>query len=232
MNDYYRQIFSTGGYLKAVAVSQIARDAFPVSTDVAVLHNGVDLLRLKQERSRDDVRRALAFAPETLVVGHVGRTSLGKQPLLAALAASRATNGAAFFVGPAASADFMAEARALADCRFLTAGTECAIADCYAAMDVCLIGSRSEGFSLVTAEAWASLTPVVSTPVGISLEHPDLVIRIPPDPSVQDLTDAVRSASHPSRQPMLERAKMIVLERYTLPAMGERWRHFLEGVES
>ena len=98
-------------------------------------------------------------------------------------------------------------------------------------MDVCVVSSRSEGFSLVTAEAWASLTPVISTPVGISLEHPELVIRIPQDSSVQNLAGAVRAALDPDRRSTLDRAKEIVHERYTLPAMGRRWRHFLENLE-
>ena len=231
MNDYYKQLFSAGGYFKAVAVSQIAKRAFPTGADVTVLHNGIDLERLNQQISRDEVRRSLGFAPDAVVVGHVGRTSIGKQPLLAAMAAGGVANGAALYVGPAPAAALRTEARALADCRFLTTGAEHSIADCYAAMDVCLVASRSEGFSLVTAEAWASLTPVVSTPVGISLEHPDLVIRIPQDPSLQNLAGAVRSALDSGRRPTLERAREIVHKRYTLLAMGRRWRHFLENLE-
>src|SRR5579875_1215830 len=163
MNDYYKSLFAEGGYHRAVAVSEIAKAAFPRNVEVSVLHNGVDLERLRTSRSGAEVRRSLAISEQSVVIGHVGRTSPGKNPLMAARAAGRVAAGVALYIGPNPSPELRLDARALADCRFVEAGPAQSIADCYAAMDICLVGSRTEGFSLVTAEAWAALVPVVAT---------------------------------------------------------------------
>lgn len=231
MNAYYREILAEGGYWKGVAVSAAARDTFPVGVAVTTIHNGVDVVRLAPTRSRQEIRQALGIPAGAVVIGFVGRWSAGKNPLAAAFAAAALPGGVALYVGPCDPASPMVrEAARIADCRFVSPGDAANMGDLYAAMDVCLVASKTEGFSLVIAEAWYVGAPVMATPVGIALEHPDLVVSLPPDPGRGALEAAVTAALNPRRADVLVRARETVLARYTEEAMMARWRAYLRDV--
>jgi glycosyltransferase involved in cell wall biosynthesis len=230
MNDYYKSILRGGDYLRGVAVAEVARQAFPAGTIIEVIHNGVDPDRLIPRRSRAEVRAALGLPLEALVVGFVGRWGVGKNPL--AIARAAAIPGAvALYVGPWEEQPALAaEAAAIAPCRFVSPAEARHIGDFYAAMDVCVIASRTEGFSLVAVEAWLSRVPLVSTPVGVVLEHLEFAVALPSDPSAEAMAAAVLAAIDPSRAPAIGEAERTARGRYTIEAMGRRWRAYLQAL--
>jgi glycosyltransferase involved in cell wall biosynthesis len=231
MNDYYKSILRGGAYARGVAVAEVARQAFPDGTTIEVIHNGVDPDRLVPRRSRAEVRAALGLPPEALVIGFVGRWGVGKNPLAIARAAAAIPGAVALYVGPWEEQPALsAEAATLAPCRFVSPAEAIHIGDFYAAMDVCVIASRTEGFSLVAVEAWLSGVPLVSTPVGVVLEHPGLTVELPPDPSADAMAAAVHAAIDPSRAPSIGEAERTAEARYTVEAMGRRWRVYLQAL--
>jgi glycosyltransferase involved in cell wall biosynthesis len=231
MNDYYKSILRGGDYLRGVAVAEVARQAFPAGKLIEVIHNGVDPDRLVPHRSRGEVRAALDVPHEALVVGFVGRWGVGKNPLAIARAAAAIPGAVALYIGPWEEQPALAaEAAALAPCRFVSPAQARHIGDFYAAMDVCVIASRTEGFSLVAVEAWLSRVPLVSTPVGVVLEHPELAVALPPDPAADATAAAVRTAIDPSRSPAIEEAERTARACYTVEAMGQRWRAYLKAL--
>ncbi len=231
MNNYYKGIMAHGGYLKGVAVSEVARAAFPPGVEVTTIPNGVDVERLAPLRDRGAVRGGLDIPPSAIVIGFVGRWSLGKNPLAAARAAALIPGAVALYIGPhAQNPALAAKAAALADCRFVSPEQASNIGDFYAAMDVCIVASLTEGFSLVMAEAWHAGVPVAATAVGVALDHPGLVVGLPPDPDPQTLAAAVIAALAPERAPVIALARRTVLDRYTTAHMGQRWRSYLSAV--
>jgi glycosyltransferase involved in cell wall biosynthesis len=231
MNHYYKEILAGGGYLKGVAVADVARAAFPPGVDITTIHNGVDLERLAPVRDRRSVRAALNIPPSAIVIGFVGRWSIGKNPLAIAKAAAAIPGAVALYVGPHdQSPSMVAQARAMADCRLVAPEQAPHIGDFYASMDVVVIASRSEGFSLVMAEAWHLGAPVVATAVGIALDHPELVVPLPPDPDQPTLAAAVIAALSPDRAPIIAEAQRTVAARYTTAHMGQRWRDYLRDL--
>jgi glycosyltransferase involved in cell wall biosynthesis len=104
------------------------------------------------------------------------------------------------------------------------------IGDIYAAMDVCVFASRSEGFGLAIAEAWYCRVPVVATRVGIVAEHPDLAVLLPDDPTADDLAGAVFQAlSTVSQTKRIDLARQVIFEKYSASAMVNQWKSYLES---
>ncbi len=139
---------------------------------IRVVPNGVDLARFRPEPDRDRSRRALGLRAGVPLVGMMGRLKplKGQRDLLAALGVL-AREGQAFQAvvvgeGPdRAALEDLARAQGLGThVRFL--GRQDDLPALYAACDVCVLCSRSEGLPNVLLEAMASGCAVVSTPVG------------------------------------------------------------------
>lgn len=71
------------------------------------------------------------------------------------------------------------EAAAPRNVRFVGARPAADVADWLAAADVLASPSTSEGFGLSVAEAWGAGLPVVATPVGVVVDHPQFVRLVP-----------------------------------------------------
>lgn len=150
---------------------RMARETqFPLDK-IQTIRNGVDLSRFGVA-SRDEARRTLGLAPDTLVIGTAGRLVPVKdhRNLLEAIARLR-TRGLNVHLllageGPLRS-DLEQTVAALGlqtDVRFL--GHCPQIERVFAALDIFALSSSSEGLSNTILEAMASGLPVVATNVG------------------------------------------------------------------
>ena len=170
---------------------------FPLER-ITVIRNGVDLTRF-QSVSRAESRRALGLPEHDLLIGTAGRLVAVKDQanLLTAvkhLSDSGVTVTAVIAGDGPLRGDLESQAAALGIAgrvRFL--GHQPAIERVYAALDVFVLPSRSEGLSNTILEAMASGVPVVATRVGGAdelVEHGITGLLVPPE-SPQPLADAL-----------------------------------------
>jgi glycosyltransferase involved in cell wall biosynthesis/protein-tyrosine-phosphatase len=136
------------------------------------IHNGVDLDKVKANRSRDEVRHEFGLGADRLVVGTVGRLTAvkGHERLLRAAQIIRRQNPrAAFFIvgdGPRREELVSLAVRlGIADACIFT-GSRRDTYDLVAAMDIFTLPSLSEGTPMALLEAMALGVPVVATAVG------------------------------------------------------------------
>jgi len=224
----YREMMQAVRYDNAVAVSILARACFPPETAVEIIYNGVDLQRLEPHETRAQTRRRLGVPEGATVVGYVGRWGYQKNPLAAARAAGTMPDGLALYVGPTPDDPaLLAEAQAYAPCLFVTPDQAPHIGDVYRAMDLCVFASRTEGFGLAIAEAWACGTPVAATRVGVVAEHPELAILLPAEPDLAALRLAAEKALAPGGEARAQAAKATVEAAYSAEVMIRRWRGYI-----
>ncbi|OYV68294.1 MAG: hypothetical protein B7Z74_08470, partial [Deltaproteobacteria bacterium 21-66-5] len=220
-----------------------------------VIHNGADTARCAVTLPREETRRRWGAAEGDVLLGYVGRFSWEKTPLAAALAARELNEGRSaeqvYFGGPALASSLVppyravyigggahedevkAQARAIAPNSIFVPPVE-QIGDALAALDVFVLASRSEGFSLALTEAWLCGVPAVATRVGavpeLEASHAQLVVPVRVEASAQELAAAVRRAVSPDGRAVAERAKRVAWQHYTAQAMADRWSEFLVGV--
>ena len=138
---------------------------------LVVIENGIDLTRFRpDEEARRATREALGIPRDAWVVGSVGRFEPEKDyPLLVrALAPALGPDARLLIVGDGSEAGAVrAEIAARNVQPFVhLPGRSSDAAPYYAAMDVFVLSSRSEGLPLVSLEAMATGLPVVATAVG------------------------------------------------------------------
>ena len=170
------QRWAFGRVNQVISVSRKLSDRIAATTGfpaarIRTIQNGVDLSRF-QAMDRSAARQAIGLEPGAFVIGTAGRLVPVKDHanLIEALSWLR-QQGLAFVAviagdGPLRS-DLVAltAARSLDDrVRFL--GHRPDIGNVYAALDVFVLPSRSEGMSNTILEAMASGTPIVATRVG------------------------------------------------------------------
>lgn len=150
-----------------------SRVGLPASS-IQVIRNGVETDRFAGGDG-ERVRAELGIAVDAPVIGTVGRLSRQKAQddfLRAVPLIARRYGGAVFLV--VGRADESRGERELRDLsmelgvadRVRFTGFRDDLPDIYAALDVCVLPSRWEGFGLVLAEAMAAGVPLVATAVG------------------------------------------------------------------
>ena len=218
------------------AVSDAAGELLAQYGPVQTIYNGCDTGRLAPGRGRDATRRRLGIGPQTLVVGFLGRMAALKQPHLIAQAVARlrqrGVDVRGLFVGDYQQQHEPRHKQVLAiDPEAIFTGPTEAIGDYLATMDVLMLPSESEGFSLAKIEAWLSGTPVVATPVGaipeLENKHGSLVVRVATGASADALADAVQLAASDKNAAVVAYAKQLAHEQFTIPAMVQRWERYL-----
>ncbi len=214
-----------------VGVSQASAAAFrdPRAT---VIHNGADPTRCVVTAPREDVRRRWGATEREILIGYVGRFSWEKNPLAAAQIARELGRGyrAVYIGGGAHEHEVKAKVCALAPESIFVSPVE-QIGNALHALDVFVLASPSEGFSLALTEAWLCGVPAVATRVGAVPElealHGRIVVDVPVGAGPDELAAAARRALGPEGRITADRAKAIAWRHYTAQTMAERWTNFL-----
>lgn len=219
-----------------VGVSRPAAASFRAA-DATVIHNGGDHDRCRVTMPRESVRQAWGARIGECLVGYVGRYSWEKNPAAAAAAVRRlGPPYRAVYVGSGwKQEEVIACVRRLTpNAIFVPPMTD--IGNVLNALDVMVLASPSEGFSLVLTEAWLCGTPAVATRVGAVPEleaiHGQLVTPVPVRATAEELAAAVKTAIAPENGSVVERAKSVAWRHYTARAMADRWTEFLSQIAS
>ena len=196
----------------------------------AVVHNGIDAAAFRPGRD-DSLRRELGIAPGALLLGAVGNLRPDKDYPVLLHAAARLREhlpGVRLVVAGEGGNALEAELRALATRLGLGdtvvfAGFRADPERVLRALDLFVLSSRSEGFSLSTVQAMACGLPVVATrsggPEEIVADGRTGILVAPGSPDA--LADAVlRLARDPEARARLGRAaREEALARFTLERM-------------
>jgi glycosyltransferase involved in cell wall biosynthesis len=179
--------------------------------------------------SRDAARRALSLPAEGVVVGWVGRVSREKAvdvfiDAMAVLGLD-AVNAAVLGEGPERARE-QARAQALVPDRLHWLGNVTDAARYFAAFDLLVLSSRTEGLPMVLLEAMAAAVPIVSTSVGgiPELLSAQEAILVAPDAPLA-LAAAIRSSiSGPAAATArAEAARRHLRESYSVGQWSERY---------
>lgn len=184
--DSIARVSSQLGADRVVAISQAVAAALPArlrrSTTVQVIHNGIDLAPF-QTATGGALRAELGIAPDTPLIGFVGRLLTWKRPddFIAAMAivAEQAPRARFLVAGDSltdeaelpsalayrASLHALVERLGLAG-RLTFLGHRDDIPEIMAALDVFVLPTLAEPFGLVVVEAMAANAAVVATNAG------------------------------------------------------------------
>jgi len=159
------------------------------SSQVTVIHNGIDLRKVSANRNSEEIKRELGLDGAAIVIGTAGRLAPVKGHdtfLRAARLILDREPGARFAIagdGPLEH-DLKAQASRLGigeACRFLGARSD--VNDVMSAMDVFVLPSLNEGLPMAVLEAMALAKPVVTSKVGglpEVIRHGESGVLVPP----------------------------------------------------
>jgi len=207
------------------------------SGEVTVIPNGVMLERVRTPLSPAEARRRLGLAPDTRIVGYLGRIDDRKQcHLVADAVATLGEPWHGLLVGsPTASAGYINDycARRAGD-RVRILGATDDVALTLRAMDVFLLPSTTEAMSLSLLEAWAAGIPVLATPVGVLPELEDrfgaLSVPLSTRPTGRELIEAVSASQSPLFAATRDRAKQVIEANFAQPASIRQWLSLIRRV--
>lgn len=231
----------TSRVIHFAAVSESAADYFrgrpEVTTPVTVIHNGVELDRLRPTVSAAQMRVRWGVGEHSPVLGFVGRLSQEKLPEAMAVALAGLPphwHGVMYGErtappqGRYAQLVHLAAADRVSD-RLHIYPPVVDIGNVYHAIDVLLLPSSREAFSLTLIEAWLNGVPVVATPVGsipeLEQEFGQLVTRVPVGATKEVLSAAVLTALADTAT--RNRAKQLAERLFTVRVMAAKWSDYL-----
>jgi len=205
-----------------------------------ILYNGADPKRvISNGEARFRVRAMWGAEDKNIIVGFLGRQTSEKSPYAAAEAVKELGKGfiAVYYgwdkTGRASDPELIDYCKRNIQGRSRFFPPTDNVGDVLSAIDVFMLASEREAFSLGLIEAWLAGKPVVATPVGSVPELEDkygqLVFRVPKNPTCEDLAGAVRAALKDKRG-IVKRAQEIAAREFTVQAMARRWEDYLEWV--
>jgi glycosyltransferase involved in cell wall biosynthesis len=236
--------FRSASHLAAVSEAAIAHFAAHGRADeVTVIYNGADLHRCRASVSRTQIREQWGLADHDIAVGYIGRHSPEKNPRAAIQAVGRLPRKyyAIYYGGPTprdktTTLQLRDEARQLAPGRVVFRPSIEQVGDVLGGLDVFMLASRREAFSLGLIEAWLSGVPVVATSVGslpeLERRFGRLTVQVPLNASDRTLARAVRHAHGDTGRDIAAKAKNIAEEHFTSEAMSHRWADYLQQIVS
>ena len=221
--------------VEVVAVSEAAKQPFPESirSRIEVIPNGIEVERCQSSVDRNEVRAAWGFGPHHKLVGYVGRFSREKNPLAVANAVKfLGGDFRAVYIGAGRhEAQLMAAAVEIAGPSARLVGPVDQIGNALGALDVMILASPHEGFSLALAEAWFVGVPTVASRVGavpeLEQRHGRLVVPVRTHATARELGEAVLLALSRENGEVVRRAQAITRSYYTSEAMAGRWSDYL-----
>lgn len=222
------------------AVSESAALSFPEDQRdrTRIMWNGIELDRIAPSRPRDVVRASWGCGPHDVLIGYVGRLAVSKRPEAVASAAAELQRRwpdrviRPVLVGNGTHRDIVVEEciKLCGDALVLVPPPD-HIGDAYAALDVMMLASPSEGMSLALCEAWAAGVPTVATPVGavneLERQFGSLTYRVLVGAGPSELADAVEAAMSGDRH---THAQQVAVREMTAARMARRWADWLREI--
>ncbi len=211
----------------------VAHEVIPAAKAV-VVHNGIALARFTNpdRGAAARIRAGLALPPGTVLFGSVGRLNEAKQQQLL-LQALRALLDAAVPAALVIVGDGELRATLEGECRRLQLGAAVQllgarsdVPELLAAMDVFVLCSRTEGYSLALIEASAAGLPIVATDVGGNAEivqHQRSGLLVAGDVSALAAAMAALAADAALRQRFAREAAQWAEREGSLDTMYERY---------
>lgn len=212
----------------------VARGSIPAAKAV-VVRNGIDLSRfiVRNASAAAQLKATLALPHDAVLFGTVGRLNEAKQHglLLRAFARLResGTRAALVIVGDGELRGALESERDLLGLQdsVRLVGARSDVPDLLAALDVFVLSSRTEGYSLALVEASAAGLPIIATDVGGNAEivRHDVSGIVVPSGDLDGLKQAMASlaADAPRRAALGEQARSWALREGTLDAMVEHY---------
>ena len=198
---------------------------------IRVINNGLDLQRLKSQRTRLD----LQIRDQDFVIGMIARLFPQKDPITflqaARIVLSRRSDVLFLLIGDGPlrrRVQKLVQARQLGE-RVRLVGYTSAVADYLAAMDVLVLSSRqSEGCANAVLEGMAMAKPVIVTDVPGNRElvaHEQTGLVVAPENASQ-LCQAIEDLlDHPDKRKQLAtRAQQMVLHAFDMKVMVESYQ--------
>ena len=208
--------------------------------DVSIIFNGADQKRCLPHLGRNHRRGRWGVKDHDRAVGYVGRESEEKNYLATALAIPHlpenfvAVYHSALVDAPDDHCPNLKKLAESSDGRIRLQQTEPHVGDILAGLDVLVLASHREAFSLILAEAWLAGVPVVATPVGCVPELQErfgpLTVEVPLNPSPLELASAIERATAPEGREIMARARQVALENFTCEAMARKWTTYLRSI--
>lgn len=205
-----------------------------------IIHNGVDLTRFRPGGDKNAARAALGLPQEALVLGALGRFDRQKGFdvfLRAAALAAAADAGSELYFALAGYGEEEPLRRLAASLRLgprlRFAGYAGEPERFYAALDLCAVPSRWEGFGLVAAEALGCGVPVVASRVDslpeLVRDGVDGLLVAPDDPEA--LAQALLELAHaPDRRAAMSAAAVARAQEFGLDKMLRNYEELYAAV--
>jgi glycosyltransferase involved in cell wall biosynthesis len=221
------------------ACSFAAREAFPeaLRERVAVIYNGVDPARCTPRAGREALRERLGYAAADRVILFLGRFVAEKNPesIIQALTLLP-PEYKALFVGRGPERGAVEDAaKRYAPERVQIMDFVEHPGDLYAGADVFCLPSDFEGDPLAVHEAQLAGLPCVvaeySAVEELEKTHGELYTRVPRRPTSEQLAEAIRntvpSAIEEQEYAVIDRARAVTWEHFTLPRIAFQWEQYL-----
>ena len=220
--------------------SQLVGDHPASASRIVRVSGGVDTDTFSPGDGIDSARARLGISPEGPLLLTVRRLEprMGLENLLLAMQELHRSTGAELVVIGSGSLDeslqkLSAELKLTNCIRFLGRIPDEELVDWYRAADLFVLPTLAyEGFGMVTAEALASGTPVIGTPVGATPElleslDPRLISKgVEPPALVEAIAEVLGFGGHGFR----ERCRTYACERYSWDNVIPRWEEALAAV--
>jgi glycosyltransferase involved in cell wall biosynthesis len=215
---------------RLTAVSRAAASIFG-HNPAEILPCAVDIERCQVTQPREVTRRTWGLGPHEIAVGYVGRLVADKNLSTIAMAVERLGDPYRLvLVGDPVAGPEVAMVRR-SHPQVVVPGRMENVGDAYAAFDVAVMASPSEGCPLMNLEAMYRGCPLVSTPVGVMPElaqrHGPISVPVQVRPTAMELSQAIVTALSPEGAVLRERAARIVRDEFAPAAMARRWTEFL-----
>ena len=206
---------------------------------ITVIYNGAEVERCRPRVGRERQRDAWGVADTDVVVGYIGRQSREKNPRAAidSIAQLPPQFKAVYCGEPSirpqdVDLNLREYAAERAPGRVIFMASVPAVGDVLAGLDVVMLASHREAFSLTLIEAWIAGVPVVATPVGsvpeLQREYGSLVNEVPVNPTPAELGEAVCRATSADGRDIASHAQQLALCEFTCEKMVERWTNYFE----
>jgi glycosyltransferase involved in cell wall biosynthesis len=206
-----------------------------------VIHNGIDTERFKPEaQTRRHLRAEFGIAPDTVLIGHVGRFDPMKDHptfLRAAALICQQRDDVRFLLVGEGREDYARRLRGLAvelgiSEKVIWLGARRDMTGIYNALDLFASSSYSEGFPNVIGEAMACGVPCVVTDTGDSaLIVGEVGMAVAPrDP--QALSAALISCMEKNFRELGAKARARILDNFSLKRMIEETERAIDGASA